>query len=169
MLADKQNEGQEKFVRRALMNLEQKVEKMATPIAEELGYELYDVDFVRGRDGNELIITIDKQGGVGLDDCEKVSRALDEPLEEANLTEEAYVLCVSSVGIDRELKKEKDFLRAKGGMIDIKTYAKVEGKKQFCGVLKDYDEQSLTLTIKGTDKVFERKQVAMARMHVSFG
>ncbi len=148
-------------------NLENTVENLVKPIVEELGFELYDVEFISKREESELVITIDKEGGINLDDCEKVSRAVDEPLEVADIIEEAYFMTVSSVGIDRQLKKEKDYKRALGSMIDIKLFAKVNGKKEFCGILKDFGE-AITLEVKGKDMVFENKQVAIARMHVEF-
>ena len=101
--------------------IEEKVEKLVEPFAEQLGYELVGVEYeVKKGSDNELVIYIDKDGGVDLDDCEKLSRLIDEPIDELDPIEEAYVLCVSSPGLDRPLKTDKDFKRAVGKDIDLK-------------------------------------------------
>ena len=150
--------------------IESTVEQFVAPFAEEFGFELVGVEYcVKKGSDNELIIYIDKEGGVDLDDCEKLSRAIDEPLDELDPIEDAYVLCVSSPGLDRPLKTEKDFKRSMGKAIDIKLYKKDEkGKKEFVGKLVAYGEDTFTAEIDGKAVEFDMKQVALVRLHIDF-
>ncbi len=146
--------------------IENAVSEIVTPIVEGLGYELYDVEY--SKESGELVVTIDSERGIGLEDCERVSRAIDEPLEINDPVAEAYMLCVSSPGIDRVLKKPRDYERAIGKSVDVKLYAKLEGKKEFTGTLKSYDGTVITLSVGGKQREFEQKQIAQARLHVEF-
>lgn len=143
---------------------------IAEPIAEELGYEIIDIEYNRRKDAdNELIIYIDKEGGVNIDDCERLSRALDEPLDESDPIPESYVLCVSSPGIDRPLKKEADYRRALGKSVEVKLYKKLNGVKDYVGILSDFDSEKIKLTV-GEDASLDidRKDIALIRLYVSF-
>lgn len=111
----------------------------------------------------ELIIYADKPGGLGLDDCEKISHLIDIVIEENDPIEETYYLCVSSPGLDRPLKESRDFARSIGKKIDVKLYRPDEnGKKEYTGVLASYDEQGFALE---DGKVFTHKDVAITRLH----
>ncbi|MBQ9941621.1 MAG: ribosome maturation factor RimP [Christensenellaceae bacterium] len=150
--------------------IESSVEAVVAPIIEQLGYELVDVEFVsrKGAD-SELVITIDKPGGVDLDDCEKVSRAIDEPMDEADPITESYVLCVSSPGLDRPLKKDRDLERSIGKMVDIKLYQKQNGKKELTAMLKGFDEQTIFVVDKKENVTeLKRSDIAMIRLHIDF-
>jgi len=128
--------------------VEQKVQELATPIIENLGYELVDVEYSSQENGMNLTIFIHKNGGITLDDCQTVARKLDEPLDELNPTkDEHYYFNVSSVGLDRPLKTEKDFLRNLGNEIDV-TYLD-EKEKKLQGTLKEVIDSTLTLNCKG--------------------
>lgn len=150
--------------------IEATIEQFVTPYVDELGFELVGVEYcVKKGSDNELIIYIDKEGGVSLDDCEELSRAIDEPLDELDPIEEAYVLCVSSPGLDRPIKTQRDFKRSLGKAVDIKLYKKDEnGKKEYVGKLVDYDEDSFLAEIDGKETKFELKQVALIRLHIDF-
>ena len=115
----------------------------------ELGYELYDVEYQKEYDNWVLTLYIDSKDGISLDDCEIVSNAVDPILDEADPIEQAYYLSVSSVGIDRPLKKDKDFQRSIGKTIDVKLYAPLKGKKFITATLVNYDGNTVTLK---TDK-----------------
>jgi len=128
--------------------VEQKVQEFVTPIVEDLGYELVDVEYLTQENGMNLTIFIHKNGGITLNDCQLVARKLDEPLDELNPTsDEHYYFNVSSVGLDRPLKTQKDFLRNLGNEIEV-TYLD-EKEKNLQGTLKEVIENTLTLNCKG--------------------
>lgn len=121
--------------------IKDKVNEKISPIIESLGYEVVDVEYSKKSDGMNLTFYIDKPSGITLDDCEKVHRAIDGPLDELNPTgETGYVLNVSSPGLDRPLKTTKDFDRNMGKKIEIKLFAPIEGKKVYEGKLVAFDE-----------------------------
>ena len=134
-------------------NTEQKVLPYLEPITAECGVELADLEFV-------------KEGGVTIDDCEAVSRALEAKLDEADPIEQAYILEVSSPGIDRPLKKDEDFVKYQGEMIDVKLYKAQEGRKQFQGKLLGLADGVVSLEEDGKIFAFERKDIASVRLAV---
>ena len=112
---------------------------------------------------------IDKEGGISIDDCELVSRALSDLLDQEDFIEEAYILEVSSPGLGRPLKKEKDFKRSLGEEVEIRTYRMVEKQKEFTGILKDYDETTVTIELDDeTLKTFEKSNIALIRLAFDF-
>ena len=114
-------------------------------------------------------ITIDREKGVDLDDCEKVSRAIDPILDENDPIEEAYYLSVSSIGIDRPHKKDKDFERNMGKKLQVKLYAPINKKKELLGVLTGYDEENFTINVEKTGEVtIKRKDAALIRPWIDF-
>jgi ribosome maturation factor RimP len=119
----------------------------------------------------ELIVYVDKPGGIGLDDCEKISRLIEPLIDERDPIEESYCLVVSSPGLDRPLKTERDYRRSVGKMVDVKLYRAQDGKKEWTGLLLRHDESDTAIEIDGTEKVFSNKDVALVRLHVdiSFG
>lgn len=157
------------------MKLTDRIFQLTEPTVRELGYELYDVEFQKEYDNWVLTLYIDGKNGISLDDCEIVSNAVDPVLDEADPIEQAYYLSVSSVGIDRPLKKDKDFQRNIGNTIDIKLYAPMNGKKEFCGELVSFDAESFTVrTIpkkpgeSAAELTVSRKQAALVRPHIDF-
>ena len=134
---------------------EQKTEAILMPIVEEHGFELVDVEYVKEGGTWYLRAYIDKPGGINVDDCEVVSRRLSDILDEKDYIEEAYILEVSSPGLGRPLKKEKDFKRSLGEEVDVRTYRMIEKQKEFTGLLKDYDDATVTIEMEdGTLKTF---------------
>ena len=111
---------------------------------------------------------IDKPDGITIDDCVTVSRQLSDLLDENDFIEDAYILEVSSPGLGRQLKKDKDFIRSIGKEIDLKTYRMVDGKKDFTGVLKAFDKESITMVINDEDKTFIRGDVAIVKLSIDF-
>lgn len=146
---------------------EQKTEAILMPIVEEHGFELVDVEYVKEGGTWYLRAYIDKPGGINVDDCEVVSRRLSDILDEKDYIEEAYILEVSSPGLGRPLKKEKDFKRSLGEEVDVRTYRMIEKQKEFTGLLKDYDDATVTIEMEdGTLKTFEKSDIAL--IHLAF-
>ena len=145
------------------------VEEMATPIVENLGYELVEVKYSKGFSGMELTLFIHSPNGISLDDCEKVSKAIDEPLDKLNPTkDEPYSLNVSSLGLDRPIKNERDALRNIGKKIDIKLFAPKDGKKLWTGVLIGSSNEELEIDVSGNKKVFKFIEIAHASPVIDF-
>lgn len=124
------------------------VEELVVPIVNELNLELVDIEYKKEGKNWFLRVFIDKDGGVGIEECEIVSERLSEKLDEVDPIPYNYFLEVSSPGAERPLKKEKDFYKAIGKNVLIKTYEPIEGEKVFEGILKDFDNQLATLEIK---------------------
>ena len=148
---------------------EKKVLPFLEPIIAENGLELVDVEFVKEGANWYLRIYIDKEGGVTIDDCETVSRALEVRLDEADPIEQAYILEVSSPGIDRPLKKEADFEKFQGEIIDVKLYKAMDGKKQYQGRLLGLEDGILTIEDEAGNEIrFAHKDTASVRLAVIF-
>ena len=136
---------------------------------ESMGFELCDVEYQKEYGDWVLTFYIDKPQGVTIDECEEVSRAIEPILDEADLIESEYVLSVSSLGIDRPLKKDRDFERAMGTELEIKLYAPQGGKKQWIGTLTAYDADSFTVeTESGETLTVKKKDCALVRPNIRF-
>ena len=147
---------------------EQKAEAILTPIVESRGFELVDVEYVKEAGCWYLRGYIDKPGGITVNDCEDVSRAFSDILDEQDFIEDSYIMEISSPGLDRPLKKEKDFARSLGKLVEIRTYRPIEKQKEFCGVLTAYDGNSVTIDEDGQNRVFDRKESALIRLAIQF-
>lgn len=140
-------------------------EEKIVPVIEELGYEVVEVEYVKKSDGMNLTFYIDSEKGIQIEDCEKVSKSIDDLLEEINPTEDQpYILSVSSPGLDRPLKTDRDFQRHIGKEIEVTLFAKQNGKKKFQGQLLSFNETEFTIkeVIKNKEEeiTFSRSQVA---------
>jgi len=136
-------------------------EEKIVPLIEEVGYEVVEVEYVKKSDGMNLTFYIDSENGVQIEDCEKVSRLVDEVIDEINPTDDQpYILSVSSPGIDRPLKTERDFRRNLNKEIKVTLFAKVDGKKEFVGELTAFDDQQFTIKNKDNEIIFQKQQVA---------
>ncbi len=144
--------------------------QLVMPAAAQLGYTVVDVEYVKKRgEDSELVIYIDKEGGVDLDDCEACSMAIDPLIDAADPIEEPYILCVSSPGIDRPLKRPEDFARHLNEKVDVKLYEKRAGKKEWTVTLRGYDEKAISLeTEKGEAWELELAKIAQIRPHIDF-
>ena len=148
---------------------EQKTEEILNPIIEEYGFELVDVEYVKEGSTWYLRAYIDKPGGISIDDCEAVSRRLSDILDEKDYIDEAYILEVSSPGLGRPLRKEKDFKRSLGEEVEIRTYRMIEKQKEFTGTLKEYDENTVTIEEEGGNvRIFEKSDIALIRLAFDF-
>ena len=150
--------------------VEESVMQLVAPAAAQLGYTVVDVEYVKKRgEDSELVIYIDKEGGVDLDDCEACSMAIDPLIDAADPIEEPYILCVSSPGIDRPLKRPEDFARHLNEKVDVKLYEKRAGKKEWTVTLRGYDEKAISLeTEKGEAWELELAKIAHIRPHIDF-
>ena len=146
--------------------IEDAIWKMAEPLVAENGMELIDVEYVKEGAEWYLRLFLDKDGdeGIDLDDCELISRKFSDVLEEKDPITQAYRLEVSSPGIERPLKRTKDFQRFQGEKVQVKTFSEVEGKKQFIGILQETTEETVTLDVDGASIVIPRKQIGKANL-----
>ena len=148
---------------------EQKTEEILNPIMEELEFELVDVEYVKEGGTWYLRAYIDKPGGITIDDCELISRALSDQLDKDDFIEEAYILEVSSPGLGRPLKKEKDFARSLGEEVEVRTYRAIDRQKEFIGILKDYDKDTVTIEYEdGETMTFDKADIALIRLAFDF-
>ncbi len=152
-----------------MAKVKQICEEKLRPVIEEMGYELVEVSYEKENGGMSLIFTIDKDGGVTVDDCEIVNKKIDPILDEMNPTDDKpYTLVVSSPGLDRPLKTDRDLSRNIGNEVDVTLFAKFDGKKLFTGVLESFDEKSVTIK---TDKErinLDRDKIASIKLVIKF-
>ena len=148
---------------------EKKAEALILPIIAKNNYELVDVEFVREGSNWFLRAYVDKEGGFSVNDCEKVSREVSDLLDKEDFIEESYILEISSPGLGRPLKKDKDFERSLGEEVEVKLYKALEGQKEFSGTLDAYDADTVTLGFEDNTKAtFERKNIALIRLAIDF-
>ena len=139
---------------------EAKTEQLIQPLIDANNFELVDVEFVKEGSDWYLRVYIDKDGGITVDDCELISRAFNEILDREDYISEQYIFEVSSPGLMRPLKKEKDYKRSVGKLIDIKLYKPVDKCKEFTGVLDSYDKDTVTIKMDDdTQKTFDRSNL----------
>lgn len=144
---------------------EAKTEQLIQPLIDANNFELVDVEFVKEGSDWYLRVYIDKDGGITVDDCELISRAFNEILDREDYISEQYIFEVSSPGLMRPLKKEKNYKRSVGKLIDIKLYKPVDKCKEFTGVLDSYDKDTVTIKMDDdTQKTFDRSNLAMIRL-----
>lgn len=150
------------------MKITEQVWQFAEPLVEANGCSLWDVEYVR--EGGEwfLRLYIDKEGGVDIDDCEAVSRAVDPVLDEKDPIPESYRFEVCSAGLERALKRPGDFERFMGSAVQVKLYKPRDGQKEFAGTLTGYDNGHVTITAAGRTLTFDKPEVALVRLRVEF-
>lgn len=146
-------------------NYEAKTEELLAPILERMGFDLWDVEYVKEGADYYLRAYIDKPGGITIDDCVDVSRALSDELDREDYIEDAYILEVSSPGLTRALKKDRDFERSTGRMIELKTYKSIDGSKEFTGTLKAYDKDSIRIDTGDGERDFARADLAKVNLY----
>ena len=152
------------------MKVTEQVAAFAEPVVQEHGCELWDVEYVREGSEYFLRLYIDKEGGVDILDCEEISRKVSDLLDEADPIEGSYTLEVGSAGAERALKRPSDFQQFLGSPVLVKLYRAREGRKEFAGYLKGYDEATgdVTVTVGSQDLVFPKKETALIRLRVEF-
>lgn len=150
-------------------NYEQRTEKFLLPLMEEHGFELVDVEFVKEAGVWYLRAYIDKEGGIAVDDCEVISRKVSDWLDKEDFIDESYILEVSSPGLGRPLKKEKDFARSIGKDVEVRLYKALNKSKEYTGALEAYDKESVTLKMEdGSQMTFQQADIALIRLALDF-
>ena len=149
--------------------IEKKTEELLEPIVFQQGFELVDTEYVKEGGNWYLRAYIDKPGGININDCELISRAFSELLDENDYVPDAYILEVSSPGLLRPLKKEKDFKRSLGKEVEIHTYKARDKRKEFFGILDAYDKDSVTIiTEDGNEIIFTKEEISLIRLAFHF-
>lgn len=147
-----------------MASIEERVESLIKSKVENLGYELYDVQYAKEGKDYFLRIFIDKENGINLEDCEKVSNEINPLLDEADYIKEMYFLEVSSPGVERVLRKEKHFKEALGKEIEVKLFKPLEKQKEYIGILEDWDENMVYLQIEERKIQIERKNISLMKL-----
>ena len=148
---------------------EAKTEALLQPILDKYNFELVDVEYVKEGGSWYLRAYIDKEGGITVNDCEVVSREANELLDEQDYIEDSYIFEVSSPGLGRPLKKEKDYIRSMGKELEIRTYRSMNGSKEFYGVLTGYDDDTVTIQTEEDEKLtFAKTDIALIRLAFDF-
>ena len=151
---------------------EERAEALLVPIVAANGCEIYDIEYVKEGSDWYLRAYIDKPEGVGIVDCEKVSRAFSEKLDEEDFIADAYILEVSSPGLGRALKKDRHLEKSIGEEVEVKTYKPIERQKEFIGILKAFDRDTVTIEIENgsetKDMVFAKSDIAIIRLTLDF-
>ncbi len=150
-----------------MSKISEKVSELARPVIEEEGCRLWDVEYVREAGDWYLRIYIDKEGGVGIEDCEKISRRLDPMLDEADPIPDSYIFEVGSAGAERELKRPSDFEQFMGSEVEVKLYKAVNGSKAFVGSLVSYNQGDVEIKAGDNLMTFTKADIAMVKLHVS--
>lgn len=151
-----------------MSKIEDAVLEMSDKLAEKMNFSVVDVEYKKEGEERILRVYIDKEGGVGLDDCELFSRTLEEIIDKEDPIPEAYSLEVSSPGLDRQLKKEREFLHYLGRQVEVKLYKTLNGKKEFDGILKDYKEKKAYIESDGEIMEIDPKDAAYIRLYFKF-
>ena len=152
-----------------MSKLTDKIAEIARPVVEEEGCSLWDVEYVREAGTWYLRVFIDRDGGVSIDDCERVSRRLDPILDDEDPIPDSYVFEVGSAGADRELKRPGDFEQFMGSEVEVKLYRPVDGIKHYTGTLTGYEGGAVSLSVGEKTLRFPKEQVAQVRLYVSIG
>ena len=148
--------------------VENRTEELLAPIAEENGVEIYDVEYLKEGSDWYLRAYIDKPEGVNIQDCENVSRALYDKLDEVDFIDDAYILEVSSPGLGRTLKKDKHLEKSLGEEVELRLYKPRDKQKEFTGILKSFDADSVLIETEEEEKVFARSEIALIRLAFDF-
>ena len=148
--------------------VENRTEELLAPIAEENGVEIYDVEYLKEGSDWYLRAYIDKPEGVNIQDCENVSRALSDKVDEVDFIDDAYILEVSSPGLGRTLKKDKHLEKSLGEEVELRLYKPRDKQKEFTGILKSFDADSVIIETEEEEKVFARSEIALIRLAFDF-
>lgn len=147
---------------------ETKAESLLEPIVAPLGISIYDVEYVKEGSDWYLRAYIDKPDGVNINDCVEVNRAFSDALDEVDFIEESYILEVSSPGLGRTLKKDRHLQYCIGEDVEIKTFKPIDKIKEFSGILKDFDAETITIDEEEGTRIFKRAEIAVIRLALDF-
>ena len=151
-----------------MSKITEKVAALAEPVVREEGCSLWDVEYIREAGSWYLRLYIDKEGGVSIDDCERISRRMDPILDEADPIPDSYVFEVGSAGAERQLKRPEDFEQFMGSEVELKLYQPRDGKKLYVGSLAAYDNGDVSLKVGKEEIRFAKAQIAQVKLHVTF-
>jgi ribosome maturation factor RimP len=149
-------------------DIESIAEKLLEPILKANNFECVDIEFIQEAGNWFLRVYLDKEEGITINDCELVSRALEKELDKKDPIKDPYILEVSSPGLDRPLKKDKDFERHIGEHVEIRLYKAVNKSKDVTGILLAFDEDTITVEIEHEETIFLRKDIAIIRLAIIF-
>ncbi len=148
---------------------EKKTEELILPILQEYDFELVDVEYVKEAGSWYLRAYIDKEGGITVNDCEMVSRRMSDLLDEKDFILDSYIFEVSSPGLGRQLKKDKDFVRSIGEVVEGKLFRAVDKQKDFEGILRSFDKETIVIEGEnGQEMELKRDNIALIRLHIDF-
>ena len=150
------------------MKITEQVWAFAEPVVQAHGCSLWDVEYVKEGGDWFLRLYIDKEGGVDINDCEAISRAVDPILDEKDPIPDSYSFEVCSAGLERVLKRPGDFEQFLGSMVLVRLYKPVDGRKEIVGTLTGYEDGAVTITVNGSPVRFEKNEVALVRLYVEF-
>ena len=150
------------------MKITEQVAQFAQPVVEANGCQLWDVEYVREGSERYLRLYIDKDGGIDIEDCEKIHRAMDPILDEKDPIAESYHFEVCSAGIERPLRRASDFEKFMGSPVTVKLYKALDGRKEFAGVLAGYCDGDITVTVGKGEMTFPKADVALCRLRIEF-
>jgi ribosome maturation factor RimP len=145
-------------------DIEKRTEELVMPILDSGGYMLWDVEYVKEGQDMYLRVYADKEGGININDCVDISRSLETKLDEEDFIKDAYILEVSSPGLTRKLKKERDYLRSIGKRVDVKLYKALDGLKEFEAELKSFDEGVFVFALEDKDITINEKDISSLRL-----
>ena len=144
--------------------IEKKCEELVQPIVDAHQFELVDVEFVKEGSNYYLRVFADKEGGINIDDCVTISRELEAKLDADDFIDDAYILEVSSPGLGRALKKDRHLAKSLGEEVEVRTYKPIEKQKEFTGILKGYDKDTITIETEEKELVFAKTDIAIVRL-----
>ena len=150
------------------MKITEAVWEFAAPVVQAQGCSIWDVEYVREGSDWFLRVYIDKEGGVDINDCEAVSRALDPILDEKDPIPDSYTFEVCSAGLERVLKRPSDFQQFLGSRVNIRLYSPADGAKEFVGTLTGYENGDVTVQLSDSERTFRKADIAQVRLHVDF-
>lgn len=151
-----------------MANIEEQVYELINKSVTGLNLKIYDIEYVKEGKDWYLRVYIDKEGGVDINDCENVSRLIDPMLDEADLIKQAYCLEVSSPGLERTLRKQEHFDEAVGQEVELSLFKAINDEKKVIGILKNCDENNITLEIDGNEQSFDRKNISKVKTTFNF-
>lgn len=144
-------------------NVEKKTQELVGKIITDLGYELYDIEYLKEGKEYHLCIYIDRPEGISIEDCEKVNNVIDPLLDEANFIKDQYFLEVSSTGLEKNLRKKEHFLKQLGKKIQVKLFTKIDNQNVFEGLLKEYNDDFIILDVENSEIKIEKNKISSAK------
>ncbi len=144
-------------------NIETKTKALVSKIIQDLGYDLYDVEYLKEGKEYHLCIYIDKDGEISIADCEKVNDAINQVLDDADIIKEQYFLEISSAGLERKLRTKEHFIKQIGNKIEVKLFSKIDNENVYSGILKEYNDDYLILQLEDKEIKIEKNMISSAK------